>query len=85
MQQGHSIALAFDTASSDFVRGVEIGRLWETLKSDQEIDEQVLHASNAEMILRVAEATDRSVVGERLDDCWLAVTFGPVGSFEAIT
>jgi hypothetical protein len=81
MQKGHSIALSFDTASRDFVRGVEIGRLWETLKTDEEIDEQVLHASNAEMILRVAEATNRSVVGEQLDDCWLAVTFGPVGSF----
>jgi hypothetical protein len=80
---GFGIALEFDTAGSDFVRGVEIGRLWELLKADDaEVPEQVLHASNAEMILRVAESTGRSVASEDLDDCWIAVTFGAVGSRE---
>jgi hypothetical protein len=83
-EHGSSLVLEFDTTGSDFVRGVEIGRLWEALKSDQEVEEQVLHASNAEMILRVAEATGRSVVGEPLDDCWVAVNFGPVGSFKGL-
>lgn len=81
MPDGYSIALPFDTAGADFVRGIEIGRLWEMLKADEEIEEQVLHASNAEMILRVAEATERAVIARELDDCWLAVAFGPVGSF----
>ena len=79
---GFACALAFDTPGPDFVRGVEIGRLWELLKGDEALPEQVLHASNAEMILRMAEATGRAVVSEDLDDCWIAVTFGAVGSRE---
>ena len=47
-EHGHSLALAFDTAGADFVRGVEVWRLWERMRSDEPIDAQV-HASNAEI------------------------------------
>jgi hypothetical protein len=30
--EGYACALEFDTNASEFVRGVEIGRLWEILK-----------------------------------------------------
>ena len=33
--QHYALALAFDTDSPEFVRGVEIGRLWEQLKTDE--------------------------------------------------
>jgi hypothetical protein len=71
---GHSLALALDTHGSDFVRGVEVGRLWEQLKSDELVAQQV-HASNAEMLLRMAEATGRPLQADVLDDTWLLAHF----------
>lgn len=77
---GHSLVLAFDTSTSDFVRGAEVGRLWEQLKSDEPIVQEV-HASNAEMLLRMAEATGRALRADDLDDTWLLVHFdAPEGS-----
>ncbi len=78
-ENGHALALAFDTSTSDFVRGVEVGRLWEQLKSDEPIAQEV-HASNGEMLLRMAEATGRPLRADELDDTWLLVHFGPPGS-----
>jgi len=72
---GYACALEFDTTTTDFVRGVEIGRLWEILKNSSEAVEEVVHASNAEMVLRVAEATGRLARSEELDDTWLLVSF----------
>lgn len=73
---GYACALEFDTDATAFIRGVEVGRLWEILKNNpEEPVEEFLHASNAEMILRMAEATGRSARSEELDDTWLLVTF----------
>lgn len=74
---GYGCALEFDTTTSDFVRGVEIGRLWEILKHSEGPVQEILHASNAEMILRVAEAAGRPAHSEELDDVWLLVRFAP--------
>jgi hypothetical protein len=75
MDDAYALALAFDTNASEFIRGVEVGRLWEQLKSEQGPIEEVVHASNAEMVLRLSEATDRAVRAEELDETWLQVTF----------
>lgn len=72
---GFTCALQFDTSASEFVRGVEIGRLWEALKLESGPVEEYVHASNAEMILRLSEATGRAVSSEDLDETWLRVTF----------
>jgi hypothetical protein len=72
---GYACALEFDTGTADFVRGVEVGRLWEILKNTAEPVEEIVHTSNAEMILRIAERTGRPVRSEELDDTWLLVTF----------
>jgi hypothetical protein len=77
---GFTPVLAFDTAGPDFVRGVEIGRLWEMLKDEQALSEHIVHCSNAEMVLRVAEATERTLTSRELDECWMLVSFGDVGS-----
>jgi hypothetical protein len=74
--QHFAIALAFDTDSPDFVRGVEIGRLWEELKTD-DVVAQGVRTDNAEMILRIAEATGRRLHCEELNDEWLYATFEP--------
>lgn len=72
---GFAGALRFDTTASDFVRGVEVGRLWEMLKNDGEPVEEIVHASNAEMLMRVGEASCRAVQREELGDGWLLVKF----------
>jgi hypothetical protein len=73
------LLLSFDTADAEFARGFEIGRLWAMLRADpdEELSECV-HAANAEMLLRLAEATGRSVRTDDIDDTWLVATFAPV-------
>lgn len=70
-----SLVLPFDTDSSEFVRGVEIGRLWEKLKVEDGIVIETIHLSNAEMVIRIAEALERPVISEEHDDTWMTVTF----------
>lgn len=72
---GFACALEFDTSTTDFVRGVEIGRLWEKLQLELGPVDEYVHASNAEMILRLSEATGRAVRSEDLDDTWIFVAF----------
>lgn len=71
----YDLVLPFDTDDPEFVRGVEIGRLWENLKSTPEAFDSVVHLSNAEMVLRIAEAEDRTVQSEELDETWMRVKF----------
>ena len=71
----YALALAFDTSASEFCRGVEVGRLWEILKHSPGPVEELVHASNAEMVLRLSETTERPVRAEELDETWLRVTF----------
>jgi hypothetical protein len=72
--ESYRCALAFDTDNSEFVRGVEVGRLWEQLQSGEPVVQEI-HASNAEMLLRMAEATGRSLRADELDDRWLLAHF----------
>ncbi len=72
-----ALALAFDTDEPEFVRGFELGRLWEQLQADPERDvNQLVHISNAEMVLRLAESCGRDVSGEERDGTWMMVRFG---------
>jgi hypothetical protein len=71
-----SLALPLDSDAPEFIRGVELGRLWEILKQTDEPVEEMIHTTNAEMALRVAEATGRDVRSEEMDDRWLWVKFG---------
>lgn len=76
---GHACLLPFDTDDAEFARGFEAGRLWVLLRdSDDEVVE-CIHASNAEMAMRLAEATERSVVATELGHDWLEATFSPAG------
>lgn len=69
--------IVFDSDDSEFARGFEAGRLWALLRErPSEPVEEYAHAANAEMLLRLAEATGRTVQSTELDDGWLAVQFG---------
>jgi hypothetical protein len=70
--------LPFDSDNAQFARGFELGRIWALLRSDpEEPVEEYAHASNAEMLLRMAEATERDVRSEELGDGWLLASFAP--------
>lgn len=76
---GHSCLLRFDTDHAEFGRGFEVGRLWALLRSTDDVVIETMHVGNAEMILRLAEATGREVCATELDDHWIEARFAEVG------
>lgn len=76
MSEGtYGLLLAFDREHPDFALGFEVGRLWAVLSATDENYEAEVHAANAEMILRLAEATERTVHTDELGDGWLTAHF----------
>ena len=76
---GHNCLLPFDSDDSEFARGFEAGRIWALLRAEPEAEvQEYAHASNAEMLLRMAEALGRGVQSSELDGDWIEVTFAPV-------
>ncbi len=65
-----SLVLPFDTDDPEFCRGVEAGRLWEQLKTGEEI-QLTIHASNSEMALRMCETLEREFSAEVLNETWI--------------
>jgi hypothetical protein len=72
---GHTCLLPFDTDDAAFVRGFEAGRLWALLCVEEDEVVETVHANNAEMMLRLGEATGRHVRAADLDGNWVEVTF----------
>jgi hypothetical protein len=70
----HSLLLAFDTDAADFARGFELGRIWERLRGNPDVEvEEILHGSGTEMCMRIGEALDRPTSGEIIDETWTRV------------
>ena len=77
---GFQPVLAFDTDDPEFARGVEIGRLWEMLRHHDDAFIQEIHATNAEMVLRMGEATGRTLTAEEMDgDVWMLLKVKAAG------
>ena len=71
----YECVLPFDSDDPEFSRGVAIGMLWERLKAEPYRFRQQIQAENAEMVLRISEATGRAVrIISDVDD-WLDVEF----------
>ena len=64
--------LRFDTDDPGFVRGFEIGVLWERLNSYGSCH-MAVSASNAEMVMRVAKAAGCQFSGRDLGDDRISV------------
>jgi hypothetical protein len=76
-----SCLLPFDSDAPEFARGFEVGRLWGKLQERPEDPfEEYVHAQNVEMVLRIADATSRSVRSDELGDDWLIVQFSASGA-----
>ena len=70
--------LAFDSESAEFVRGFEAGRLLTLVRArPSETVEDYAHVENAEMMMRIAEATRREVRGQEIGEGWMLIRFGP--------
>ena len=67
--------LAFDTDDAEFVRGVELGRSWERLCAQPAPLLELVHVTSAEMVLRVADALGKPVIGAEHDGTWMTVRF----------
>lgn len=72
----YGLLLPFETDDPQFIRGFEMGRLWQLARTVEEPFEEVVHGINAEMVLRIAEATGRTVTSHEDGDDWLTVCFG---------
>lgn len=53
---GHELLLAFDTDDPEFTRGVEAGVLWMRCQHEEPPVEAIVHATNIEMVMRIADA-----------------------------
>jgi hypothetical protein len=72
----YGLVLAFDTDEPEFTRGFEAGQLWERIERDGMAD-QLIHAENAEMIMRIAEAKGLDFRAEQAAEGWLHVVLVP--------
>jgi hypothetical protein len=78
-RDAQGLLVAFDSDNSTFAHGFEMGAVWARLRAapaEQVVAE--VHAVNAEMLLRMAEATGREVQTVDLDETSMVATFGPV-------
>ena len=75
---GHALLLTFDTDELEFARGFEAGRIWAMLRAGQaSAIVETVSAANAEMVIRMAEATGFTASCVEDDDDWLTVTLVP--------
>lgn len=72
-QGNYSLLLAFDSDDPEFCRGFEAGRLWERIKNDATSWDEMLHATNAEMVMRMCESQERGFRAEVVDEEWVHV------------
>jgi hypothetical protein len=73
-----TLLLRFDTDDPEFARGFECGRLWALLREEPEAEmSEYVRVGNLEMLLRLGEATNRTVQTEDADPAWVLATFTP--------
>jgi hypothetical protein len=68
----YELLLSFDSDHPEFVRGFEVGRMWASLPGERQF---TVHASNAEMVVRISEAMGMRARSEDLGDSFIGVTF----------
>ena len=68
--------LHFDSEDPEFARGFETGRVWSQLQADPgEPVIEIVHSANAEMLIRMGEATGRAFEADELGDGWMEIRF----------
>lgn len=63
------LALQFDTDDESFVRGFEAGRIWALMEENPDrLSGLIFHATNAEMVMRMAESKGLKLKAQFTDD-----------------
>lgn len=68
----YGLVLRFDSDEPEFTHGFEVGQIWERLTHEPGF-EGPIHAENAEMVMRIAEARGCDFSGEDAGDGWMHV------------
>ena len=71
----YSLVLAFDSDDPEFTRGFAAGQIWERLEQSG-YAERLVTTSNAEMVMRIAEAKGLPFSAEDVGYDWLQVRIG---------
>ena len=66
--------VAFDTDDPEFTRGVEVGQISERVRAG-ECGPFMVHARNAEMMIRIGEENRMICKGQDWADEWIRVEF----------
>lgn len=80
-EHSYALDLAFDSDDPEFCRGFEAADVYRSAQlfaADQipgPTLTQTVHATNAEMMLRIADRLGLAVRSEEVDDGWLFVTY----------
>jgi hypothetical protein len=75
----YALLLAYDRDTEDFAFGFEAGRIWMRARYGPEDGfDEIVHFRNSEMMIRIAEATGRSIRMTYPDDHWAHVYFGEI-------
>ncbi|MET0462869.1 MAG: hypothetical protein ABW007_06935 [Chitinophagaceae bacterium] len=67
MEHEYELVLAFDSDDPEFTRGFEAGAIWEQMKGRTDFN-CIIHANNAEMVMRMAKAKGYSFHGEEMNE-----------------
>lgn len=79
--EGWAPLLEFTDEGKPFALGFEAGRIWEKLRSTDDPVVETVHVDSAELFMRMAEATERTVRSRGFTDGgdWVEITFGQAG------
>jgi hypothetical protein len=69
------LVVPFDRDAPDFARGVEMGMLYERLRQGERPTGVMVHATNIEMAIRLAETFGVSASADELSQDWLSFSF----------
>lgn len=74
MSDEAELILTFDTEHPEFCRGFEAGLMWGRIEfGDEDPIPALVTPKNAEMIMRMAEASNCEFTGEWVNEDWMTV------------
>ena len=80
--EGKTLLVPFDSNDPEFTRGFEAGTLWQRMQTEGEV-KATIHATNAEMVMRMAERYSFTFTSYYLDaeGFWMGVVMRglPIG------
>jgi hypothetical protein len=68
-----TLVLAFDSDDPEFARGFEAGVLWQRMGVRTPFV-ATIHATNTEMVMRMADVAHRTFSAHELDDLWTVIS-----------